>query len=289
MFTFQLATVAAGLIATPAALSGAQERARPVIGDFLATIGGDSSPKTVGADKSIDAPHIQPLARDASDIVAYRFFKENMAVRTPRALGRAREAFGQECLAKGGRLLVDTDLVVQDFKRRRAESLLPPNKPFHVWEADAAVCVASSGHAMGGLVSISERKGMEPSTHNGSTMVVGLLMPSYVRTAVYAYHPRAIGGPTPALMAQNRAGPSEGELTARFQEERRREQEREEAFRRTMDVGTETNCGMVIQVRGPVVEVALPPTRTTPSGQTSFWSKRAVLFPPGPTVCTFGL
>ena len=289
MFTIQLATVLAGLIAAPAVLNGAQERAQPIVGEFLATIGGDTSPRSVGTNKSLDAPHAHPLARDATDIVAHCFFEENMAVRTPRALGRARQAFGHECLAKGGRLLIDADPVVQDFKRRKAESLLPPNKPFHVWEADAAVCVTSSGYALGGLVAISERKGMEPSTYNGSTMVVGLLMPSYARTAIYAYHPRAIGGPTPALVAQRRVAPSDGELTARFQGKRRREQKRDEAFRRAIEVGIETNCGMVIQVRGPVMDVALPPTRTTPSGQSSFWSKRAALFPPGPTVCSFGL
>lgn len=39
--------------------------------------------------------------------------------------------------------------------------------------------------------------------------------------------------------------------------------------------------GTVIQIRGPIVEIAVPPVRLTPNGQSTFWSKRAVLARPG--------
>lgn len=53
-------------------------------------------------------------------------------------------------------------------------------------------------------------------------------------------------------------------------------------------IGTVTNCGTVIEVRGPMVEIAVPPTVLTPNGQTTFWSRRDAL-PPSSTPCTYGL
>ncbi|KQN72970.1 hypothetical protein ASE91_18135, partial [Sphingomonas sp. Leaf62] len=55
------------------------------------------------------------------------------------------------------------------------------------------------------------------------------------------------------------------------------EQRANEAFQKDIAVGTETNCGTVIQVRGAMVEIALPPVRPTPNGQSTFWSKRTAL------------
>ncbi len=67
------------------------------------------------------------------------------------------------------------------------------------------------------------------------------------------------------------------------------EQRANEAFQKDIVVGTETNCGTVIQVRGPMVEIAVPPVRPTPNGQSTFWSKRTALTHPGPALCTYGL
>lgn len=39
-------------------------------------------------------------------------------------------------------------------------------------------------------------------------------------------------------------------------------------FRRGLGLGTETDCGTVIQLRGPMVENALQPVRLTPNGQS---------------------
>jgi hypothetical protein len=64
---------------------------------------------------------------------------------------------------------------------------------------------------------------------------------------------------------------------------------RAEAFRKAMAVGSETNCGTVIQLRGPMVEIAVPAYRNTPNGQSTFWSKRDRLYPIGPALCSYGL
>lgn len=281
-------TNAAALLLFPVVPAFGQQQER-VVADFLTTIGGDTSVKTVGADKNPAAPQIQPLTRDAADIVGHRFFKENMGVKRPVAVARAQAAFARECQAKGGRMLLDNDPAIRAFHQRRVAPILPKGEAFHVWQGQASICAGPSGQALGGLVAISESKGIEPSNHSGSSALVGLLMPSYIRTAVYAYHPRSIAAVTPAITAAGRLAESQQQIVDHFAAQRRLELKRDDAFRKAMEVGTETNCGTVIQVRGPMVEVALPPMRTTPKGQSTFWSRKTVLFPPGPTICTFGL
>ena len=176
MFSAQAHCIAA-VVLLSAAFAPAQQS--PVMSDFLAAIGGETSVKTVSSDKNQSPAHALPLSRDATDILGYRFFKKNMAVRRPVALGRAKAAFAAECQAKDGRLLAGDDPVTLAFLRRRMTSLLPPSKPFHVWEGHVMVCVGPSGHALGGLAAISESKGYEPATHTGGSQLVGLLMPSH--------------------------------------------------------------------------------------------------------------
>ena len=67
------------------------------------------------------------------------------------------------------------------------------------------------------------------------------------------------------------------------------EQKENDAFRQTLAIGTETNCGTVIQIRRPMVEIAVLPVRLTPNGQSTFWSKRTVLARSGIAPCTYGL
>lgn len=287
MFSARVTSAAALLVFPVVPVFGQQQE--PVVADFLTTIGGDTSVKTVGADKNPAAPQAQPLTRDAAEIVGHRFFKENMGVKRPVAVARAQAAFARECQAKGGRMLLDDDPAIRAFHQRRVAPILPKGEAFHVWKGQASICAGPTGQALGGLVAISESKGIEPSSHNGSSALVGLLMPSYVRTAVYAYHSRSIATVTPAMTALGRRAESQQPIADRAATQRRLALTRDDAFRQAMEVGTETNCGTVIQVRGPMVEVAVPPMRTTPTGQATFWSRKTVLFPPGPTVCTFGL
>ena len=287
MFSAWVTSAVALLVFPVVPVFGQQQE--PVVADFLTTIGGNTSAKTVGADKNPAAPKHPLLTRDAADIVGHRFFKENMGVKRPVAVARAQATFAQECRAKGGRLLAEDDTAVRAFHQRSVAPILPKGEAFHVWKGQASICADPSGRALGGLVAISESKGIEPSNHSGSSALVGLLMPSYVRTAIYAYHPRSIAAETPAMTASGGLAESQQQIAGRFAAQRRLELKRDDAFRQAMEVGTETNCGTVIQVRGPMVEVAVPPMRTTPTGQSTFWSRKMVLFPPGPTVCTFGL
>ncbi|MBO9579606.1 MAG: hypothetical protein J7498_01795 [Sphingobium sp.] len=73
----------------------------------------------------------------------------------------------------------------------------------------------------------------------------------------------------------------------------RRAQAAEEArlkpFREGLEIGSRTNCGIVIGVRGPLVQVQLPPEVRGPDGAREFWVARGELTDgPPPTGCRFG-
>ena len=108
------------------------------------------------------------------------------------------------------------------------------------------------------------------------------LLPVPTVTAIYAYRPNQIENRTTleAAIAKRALAAA----TARADEVARTE-----AFRKEIAVGIETNCGTVIQLRGPMVEIAVPAYRNTPNGQSTFWSKRDRLYPVGPALCSYGL
>jgi hypothetical protein len=82
-------------------------------------------------------------------------------------------------------------------------------------------------------------------------------------TAIYAFRPDQIESRASLVAAISRS-------TVAAEIDQANERARAEAFRNDMAVGTETNCGTVIQLRGPMVEVAVPAYPTTPNGQSTF-------------------
>lgn len=261
---------------------------------FLTTIGGDTNLRTIGGDKNPELPQLQPLVRDKADVLGYRFYKESILDRST-VVERSLSAFRRECEAKAGRVLDASDPVVRAFQKARIVPVIPKSSSYtRIWRSEGSVCVASSGEALGAVAMIVERRDLPAS--NDPAAALSLFLPTYRRTAVYAYHPRAVVGMTPELVAQGRVAPSAQEIAAkdearlaRFRAEADREEARNTEFRRKLDVGSDTNCGTVIQVRGPMVEVAVSPMRATPNGQSTFWAKKTALYPPGPSLCAFGL
>lgn len=76
------------------------------------------------------------------------------------------------------------------------------------------------------------------------------------------------------------------ELAARRQAQ---EDARLAPWREALDIGDTTNCGMVIDTRGPIVQIQLPPGWLSPEGQREFWARRTSLTdaPPGQG-CRYG-
>lgn len=67
------------------------------------------------------------------------------------------------------------------------------------------------------------------------------------------------------------------------------EDQRLAPWREALNVGDRTNCGMVVDTRGPIVKVQLPANINLPSGEREFWARRSELTDSEPvTNCRFG-
>ncbi|MDD1453047.1 hypothetical protein NHF48_022380 [Sphingomonas sp. H160509] len=212
--------------------------------------------KTSGSMPSDPSPQIHPLVRDESEIIGYRFFAEKLTANGSATAERVRGVFARECIAKGGRIEPEDGEVARSVLDRR----LPPRGSFkHFWSGVSAVCVRSPSEVMGGFVAITfDNTELATRGDIGARLFSrNSLMPT--RTAVYAYRPDRIRSPA-SFQAQQAARRADNVA----------EQRTQEAFRRDLAVGTETNCGTVIQIRGPMVEIAVPPVRLTPNGQSTF-------------------
>lgn len=60
-----------------------------------------------------------------------------------------------------------------------------------------------------------------------------------------------------------------------------------EEFPSKVAIGTETHCGLVIQMRGPLSEVAVPANVRLTNGAPSFWMKTEKLLPPDVARCDY--
>lgn len=66
------------------------------------------------------------------------------------------------------------------------------------------------------------------------------------------------------------------------------EDQRLAPWRAALNVGDRTNCGMVVEIRGPIVKVQLPANISLPSGEREFWIRRLELTDSKPiTNCRF--
>ncbi len=252
--------VTALLVASPDDVTSAL-----AIADFLTSIGGDTAMKTSRSMPSDPVPQIYPLVRDESEIIGYRFFAEKPTANGFVTAERVSGVFARKCAVKGGRIEPDDGEVARSFHDRP----LPPRGNFkYFWSGVSAVCVRSPSEVMGGFVAITlNNTELVTKGDIGARLFSPIsLMPTRIRSAASFQAQQA------ARRADNVA-----------------EQRTQEAFRRDLAVGMETNCGTVIQIRGPMVEIAVPPIRVAPNGQSTFWSKRAALALPGIAPCTYSL
>jgi len=251
----------------------------PDIADFLATISGDTDMKTSGSMLSDPSPQLYPLVRDASEVIGYRFFAEKLTANGSATAERAQAAFAQECAARGGHIEPEESKTARSFQDRVLGRRLPPRGSFkHFWSGLSAVCARSPSEVMGGFVAITFDNTELATKGDFGARLFSKISLMATRTAVYAYRPDRL-----------RTAASFEMQEAALRADDAAEQRGNETFRRDLAVGTETNCGTVIQIRGPMVEIAVPPVRLTPNGQSTFWSKRTVLAPPGIAPCTYGL
>lgn len=280
-------TLAFGGLQTATAAQLGAPASRSVIADFLSNIGGDTSPKTVRGDHGVVPGVMKPLVRDRGEILGYRFHKQYTGTDGTAFAETARAAFNQECIAKGGMIERDGGPITTAFLDARAvDRTIQPVPMTAASVGIASVCLNKDGQPLGGFLGlVRDTSPMLAKGYAGSPFLMQTSgQPS--RTAVYTYRASAI----PDLVTVERA--QRQRRVAQYWENVRAEQDIAEKkrqidqFRKALDVGTETHCGTVIQLRGPMVELAIPPGRS-PGGQSSFWLKREQLDPPGASCSAF--
>lgn len=282
MFTIRAASAAALLATTAVAPAGGQQQLQPVIKDFLASIGTGSKDDGLSrGDRRWLASRggdVHFGSEEAAEFVAgRRFFKVERGSGDSLTIGRrVKAAFEQECAAKGGTAEDERSSVGSGFRSGRIATKLPDyfksygSRPR--FEPTYWICTAGRNKVLGAvLLLLKEDTRIQKS--NDLWLSVYALNGSGIRTAA-------------VVEAES------DEEQRRYQAERQREdqlraeKERQNAaFQRELAIGTDTNCGTVIQVRGPMVEIAVPPGMRGPQEPATMWSKRELLFPYGRTYC----
>lgn len=259
----------------------------PTIADFINVIGGDTSPKTALSDRGSLPLIMKPLLRDRGEILGYRFHKQYTGSNGTAFAEKARAAFNGECLAKGGMIERESGSITTAFLDARAVDRTRDPQPMAVVSVGiGSICLSKDGHPLGGFLGlVRDTSPMLAKGYAGSPFLMQT-SGQPTRTAVYAYRASAIPDLPSVQQAQQQRRDNERREEARAEQAYGEKERRLEQFRKSLAVGTETHCGTVIQLRGPMVELAIPPGRH-PSGQSSFWLKRGQLDPPGASCSAF--
>ncbi|NJS14190.1 MAG: hypothetical protein HC788_05680 [Sphingopyxis sp.] len=209
----------------------------------------------------------------------YRFFNiDNKADQLATAKA-AKAKFTDECIATGGSIAPDSSPVATRFWQDKGERFRTSDRYF-TNTVSTGVCVGASQQVLGGIVTITR------------TLKEKVFFVRTNRTAIYA-----IKGESIASSATFAAEEQDRQRQQALAQERDRqaelsaaaEQRRLDAWRKTIVLGTMTNCGLVTDIRGPLVHVQLPGNWTGPNGLREFWIKRSELTDHSPVYqCSFG-
>lgn len=250
--------------------------------DFWEAIGGSENVDRVGEDSLV----ARPLRDNADEIVGARFFRERGSSDPMAVTQRSLRSFEHSCRTRGGSILAPDDALTVEFGDRVIAQLVQPTGMRHQWRGHVAICDGSDGAPIAGFVSlVKDNSEIHRNGDPGSQLIGGLFGGLRNITAIYLFRadrlPTASDAAIFASAEEQRAADVEARMRAAPQEA--------EEFQANLAIGDETNCGTVIDVRGPMAEVAVPTNRRAPNGEAIFWSRKERLFPPGHGVCTYGL
>ena len=250
--------------------------------DFWEAIGGSENVDRVGEDSLI----ARPLRDNADEIVGARFFRERGSSDPMAVTQSSLRSFEQSCRMRGGSVPAADDARTVSFGERVIAHLVQPTGMRHQWRGQVAICDGSDGAPIAGFVSLAkDNSEIHRSGDAGSQLIGGLFGGLRNTTAIYLFRADRLPTATDATVLSSVEERGDADSEARMRAAR---QEAEE-FQADLAIGDETNCGTVIDVRGPMAEVAVPTNRRAPNGEAIFWSRKERLFPPGHSVCTYGL
>ncbi|MGB7408250.1 MAG: hypothetical protein WA908_07055 [Pontixanthobacter sp.] len=250
--------------------------------DFWDNIGGSDDVTQAGGDSVI----VRPLRDNADEVVGVRFFRERGSTDPMAATDRGLKAFEQICRTRGGDMVASDDPRSVMFGERVIAHLIRPTGMRHQWRGAVAICDGSDGAPIAGFVSlVKDNSEIHRSGDAGSQLIGGLFGGLRNNTAMYLFRGDRLPSASDATASVRAEQQRIAEVEARMSEARQQAEE----LQRNLAIGDETNCGTVIDVRGPMAEVAVPANRRTPNGEQTFWSRKERLLPPGHGICTFGL
>lgn len=252
--------------------------------DFLDGIEGSPDVGKIGGDQ---VPEAQPLRRFPGHILGARYIVKRGTPPAEEATEEALAIFTSSCTARGGALLDQDDQRSQEFAQRVVGDLPRPTGNGYRWRGRTAICDDLNGQPLAGFVAVFQDA--DELNRRVASQVLNGIFGAKHETAIYLFSPRSIRSQASVLASETAAR----EQNARLEESRlaamQAAREEAAAFQRRLAIGTETNCGTVINVRGPMAEVALPINLTAPNGATVFWSRIDRLLPPAQGNCTYGI
>ena len=249
--------------------------------EFFDNLGGSTEIAIVGEGSS----EAYPLRERPQEIVGARFFKEKATDDPFLAIDRGIVAFTSACTGEGGYVVAQDDRRTEYLFQRVAAHLVRPTGQKDQWRARTAICSDPQGSPIAGFLGIVHDNSGVVNDGDVGSRLMGRLFGMKSTTAIYLLRPEAV--PSQADIELFAAEDENLRMAASQQLENERRVLEE--FRSSLDVGTVTNCGTVIEVRGPVAEIAVPAMRTAPNGVNTFWSQIDRLFPFGTSPCTYGL
>lgn len=220
--------------------------------EFLNAIGGSATVK--GSEKN--APEAIPLVRDAQSVIGARFFYEKISPSFMATADAARAAFDQQCRKDGGSVVPDSDPSVQEFGARFAK-VFAGRTPYKNRQANfVAVCATDPNHVIGvmGAIVYDPSDLLTHSSDAGSLMMFSLSPPK-VRTAIYAFRPSLVVPPAQAAENAQREMRRQAAAATANQAAYEANQKALADYRKSLQIGAVTNCGMIIDMRGAVAQL----------------------------------
>lgn len=241
--------------------------------DFTSAIGGSDDVSRVGGESAIVA---RPLTDNLSEIIAARFFREK-ARRDPFLISdRVFDLFGQSRAARSGTALDQGDPRTAQFAERVVSQLTRTTGERNKWHDRVAICDEINGEPLGGLVSLVKNNSGVVRDGDAGSQLLGDLFGISNHTAVYLFSPHRLSSKQDVIDAETAKQAAVVETAAQITSER----EELALFHEELEVGDATNCGLVIELRGPLAPIAIRTNRRAPNGENTFWSRVDDLAPP---------
>jgi hypothetical protein len=228
------------------------------ITDFLSSLESNAEVKALGAPSSLQRRYLE----ENDTKLGYRIVKDKNKDAFQTA-NQFADAFARECVAKGGKVDEDDAPHVRHLLARQ-NTITSGTGITGVWayQHRVAVCSKDDTIVLGHMAAF-----IHDNTPYGRTYKSQLISSLLAKTLSNTTLVMAFPGNSTASRRDIAKLDAERLAAAKAREAQLAQ------WQNALAIGDATNCGTVIEVRGPMVEIA--------SGSQTLWSRRDVLYPAG--------